>query len=295
MHAILTLLVLASLVGASAAGLFDSSAGEPFEVVSRYGQVVEIYGHGLYATDTSFKAPIYRGTDFVALFVLAPLFGAVSWRLRARRRLTDLLSFVSVLTIVLYYAASVAFGVSYNILHLLYTTLFSASVFLMMTSFSELLSHPQLDKLRTLPPITGSTAYLVAVGVALIVAWLPDIVASWLSGEPLAWIGIYTTEITYVLDMGIISPLAIIGVVQLKRRHPLGIIIQSLIQVSCAVIGLIVIGQSVFQWRAGITIAIEQLATKVGVFVVLALISVLMQSRLIAHVKTVLTDEDSKP
>lgn len=53
-------------------------------------------------------------------------------------------------------------------------------------------------------------AFLLIAGIALFVAWLPDIITSIIRGTSLELLEVYTTEITYVLDMGIISPLIFI-------------------------------------------------------------------------------------
>ena len=52
--------------------------------------------------------------------------------------------------------------------------------------------------------------FLVLSGFSLFVAWLPDSIQTLINDSPLALIEVYTTEPTYVLDMGIISPLMFI-------------------------------------------------------------------------------------
>ena len=55
-------------------------------------------------------------------------------------------------------------------------------------------------------------------GIALIVAWLPDIVNSLFAGRSLELIEVYTTSVTYVLDMGVIAPAALI-LIKSKESH----------------------------------------------------------------------------
>ncbi|MGO0883002.1 hypothetical protein ACTPDI_09480 [Clostridioides difficile] len=51
---------------------------------------------------------------------------------------------------------------------------------------------------------------MILVGASNIVAWLPDVLHSLFTGSTLERIEMYTAEITYVLDMDIISPLVFI-------------------------------------------------------------------------------------
>ncbi len=58
---------------AAGAGLFWRDAGRSFTFTTLHGQVVEIYGQGLYRYDTVFSAAGNKGTDAVTLLVGLPL------------------------------------------------------------------------------------------------------------------------------------------------------------------------------------------------------------------------------
>lgn len=68
--------------------------------------------------------------------------------------------------------------------------------------------------------IKGMKAFLILSRFALTAAWLPDIVTSLVNGTSLDFIEVYTTEITYVLDMGILSPLMFLTLYLLNRENP---------------------------------------------------------------------------
>lgn len=76
-------------------------------------------------------------------------------------------------------------------------------------------------------------------GISLFIAWFPDIVTSIINRTSLELIEVYTTEITYVPDMGIMLPI-----------------------------------QSVFQLFGGISIPFPALITKIFIFVILAVFAV---------------------
>ena len=54
-------------------GLFLKGGNGPFTFTTVYGNIVEIYGRGIYQHDSAFVATLSRGTDFVSLFVSLPM------------------------------------------------------------------------------------------------------------------------------------------------------------------------------------------------------------------------------
>jgi len=90
----------------------------------------------------------------------------------------------------------------------------SASLFAFIWLTSQLASCALADSItrgtRIRLPYRGFFTFLILSGLALIGAWLPDILAAHAAGRSLALIENYTTEITYVLDMGIIGPAALL-------------------------------------------------------------------------------------
>lgn len=82
---------------------------------------------------------------------------------------------------------------------------------------------------------------------------------------------VYTTEITYVLDMGIISPLISITYYLIRKENFVGYILLCMIFKICMCIGIMLPTQTIFQLLAGFSIPIPALITKGLIFVVMAL------------------------
>ena len=122
-------------------------------------------------------------------------------------------------------------------------------------------------------------------GISLLLAWLPDIIPTIFSDNTLPLIEVYTTEITYVLDMGIVSPVIFICLYQLKHQQIFGSILLAINLNTCAIIGIMVILQTALQVRAGIGIALPVIITKVGIFVFLAVISVYYNIKFYRNIK----------
>lgn len=284
----LNCLVIALMGIVSASGLFDANPGASITYVNPYGDSVTLAGSGLYAWDSAFKAPIFRGTDLVILFIVCPLLavalGLAAHRLTLRRHvLLD-----SVLAVSLYYSANLAFGATFNRLHLVYITLFSASLFAFIWVTAQLIDRPLAPAIltgrRSRLPYRGFFCVLILSGVALIAAWLPDILTAHAAGRSLTLIENYTTEITYVLDMGVIGPAALLTVYWLKKRSALGFTVLAQLLMLCTIIGIMLPVQTIFQAQAGIVLPLPVLVTKTATFVILALSAVYLLARLLGAV-----------
>lgn len=291
---VLTILVLILTILVSASGLLDASPGLSITYTNPYGDSVNLAGSGLYAWDSAFKAPIFRGTDLVVLLVVCPLL-ALALALAVRRpSLRRQLLLNSVLAVTLYYSTSMAFGVTFNRLHLAYIALFSASLFAFILLTHEIAGQPLASAITSNAavrlPYRGFTVFLILSGIALIAAWLPDILSAHAAGRPLALIENYTTEITYVLDMGIIGPAALLTVYLLKRRSSIGFVLLAQLLMLCTIIGIMLPVQTFFQAQAGILLPLPVLVTKVATFVLLALFAASFLFKLMKAVPDSLTE-----
>lgn len=115
----------------------------------------------------------------------------------------------------------------------------------------------------------GIGVFLILAGIALISAWMPDIIPTIISGTSLPLIEVYTTEITYVLDMGIIGPLCLVCLYLLKKKDKLGIVILASLLKACIIVGIMMIPQTICQILSGYEVILPVLIIKSGSFVLL--------------------------
>jgi len=269
LHLVTFIIIILGII-TSAVGLLYTTGGEPFDFVNQYGDTVKIYGDGLYAADSYFRAPIFRGTDFTILCIAIPILIIALFLDVKKKTLKSRLLLMSVIALFTYYSASIAFGVSYNVLHLVYIALFSASLFGLIMAMGSIDTNKIAASMGDAIPYRGIYIFLALTGVALIVAWLPDIVNSLVAKRPLELIEVYTTEITYVVDMGVIAPAALICLFQLKKRRAMGYMLLGILLTVCSIIGIMLPIQTLFQISAGIELPLPVVVTKVASFVVLA-------------------------
>ncbi len=265
-------LLVAVLAAVSAgAGLFWPTDGAPFSFTTLRGSEVEIYGSGLYRYDAAFRAPIFRGTDAVTLLICVPaLVITTLWTrrgsLRGRLLLTGLLSYF------LYYSASLAFGVAFNQLILVYIASFSVSLFAFVSAFSTFSLEEVANFTSARFPRRAVSIFLFVAGASLIV-WLIDIVSALANGRIPPHIEPYTTEVTYVIDLAIILPGAIIAGVLNWKRSGQGTLLAVVFLTLNMLIGLVVIGQSILQAAEGIRLSPAEFGAYVVPFVLLSLIA----------------------
>lgn len=273
---LLSFIILMSLA-ASAVGLFWQDGGQPFDFASIHGNTVKIYGQGLYHFDTFFKAPLFRGTDAVTLFIAIPLL-IVGMVLNNRGLLRGRIFLAGILSYFLYVSASLSFGTAYNNLFLVYILFFSASFFAFATILSsfDLQSLPAHFSPRL--PRRFIAGFLFVAGLSVFV-WLIDIISGLTTGQIPVGLAHYTTDITAVIDIGIIPPAAYLAGVLVLRRSPLGFVLAPILMILNALVGVMVLFQTIFQSMAGITLSTGQIITYVGIFVTTSLFAIYLTFR----------------
>lgn len=282
---ILGIFTIILLVLITITGLLSFSTDNSYMITNPYGNEVKMFGSGIYAHDSYFRAPIFIGSDFTMLFLVVPLMTIALIKEIKNRTLKSKLKLIAVTAVVLYYAISIAFGISYNSYHLIYIALFTCSLFSVITLVIRLDTVALQNALSWKLPSKGISIFLIISGISLFIAWLPDIIPTIISGTSLPLIEVYTTEITYVLDMGIISPLMFVCLALLKKKDGLGIVILSIILTLCVIIGVMLPIQTAFQVLAGISVPIPVLIAKVGIFVILAAFAAYFNSKLINYIR----------
>ncbi|MEL4505613.1 hypothetical protein AAEX63_11260 [Luteococcus sp. H138] len=251
--------------------------GHESTLVNRYGQSVEIFGAGLYARESVLRAGIFTGVDAVNLLA-CPL---VLLALRRADRRAWRLVLIALLAGSTYYTLSLAAGSTYYYGALLQyamlgTTTFAFVGVLLATDRDDLAAHNSWQL-----PWRALTVFLALGGVALVVAWLPDIVASWGNHATLSMAEVYSTEITYALDMGIVGPMILVTAVELRRRTGLGLVLGASVLVVCVAVAVQSIGGAVLLWPVYRELGVAQVVTKIVVFIVLGVVGGWLLARLL--------------
>lgn len=268
---LIPLLILIAGISASV-GLFSTGGSGPFMFTSLHSKEVQMYGYGIYQFDTHFRAPIARGTDAVTLFAAIPLL-IVAFVFYRKESIRGAFFLTGILSYFLYNSASMALGIAYNPLFLVYIIYFSCSFFAFILAFFTVDYRKLPERILPYFPHKVAAIFLFFAGLSVFV-WLSEILTPLLNGVYPDKLDTYTTEITFVLDLGIIPPACYITGLMVLRKAPKGYMLASVLITLCSMIGLVVISQSIFQYLAGIVLEPGQYIGFVGTFVILGIAAI---------------------
>jgi hypothetical protein len=263
---------------AAGTGLFYQTDSQPYPFTSHRGEEVMIYGRGIYAYDTVSSVAQAKANDLVTLVLGLPLLVVSTWlafrgSLRGRLILTGTLGFF------LYTYISMAFLAAFNPLFLVYTALYSLSLFafiLSMMSF-ELKTLP--EKFSERLPRKWIAGLLFFVGAFLLLAWLGRILPPTLQGKtPL--LENATTMVIQAMDLGLVLPLVVLGGILLLRRSAWGYLLASVALMKGMTMGIAVSAM-------GINMALQGVPDSLGILVPFLVITVLNLAMAVILLKNV--------
>jgi hypothetical protein len=254
-------------------GIFSKSGDGPHPFTTIYGNTVDIYGHGIYSHDSSFVAPLLRGTDTITLFVAVPLL-LVSYLYYRRGSLRGSIFMTALLTYFLYIGVTYTFSVIFNAMFLFYVVLFSASLFATITAFTMFDVESLACKLTPATPRRGMAFFMIIAGVGTLLLWLSELIGPLMTGTAPANLGPYTTMFTHGFDSAVITPATVLTGIFLLRRKSLGYLLVAPLLILCTMIGVVVISQTISQALDGIIFPIGVYIGMVGSWVVMGAFAV---------------------
>jgi len=254
-------------------GLFTPNNGSTISFTTARGEIVELWGQGLYKYDTPIGATGFTAGDMITLFLAIPILLISVARYR-RGSLRGGLLLTGALAYFLYTYTSLGFGAAYNNLFLVYTLIFSASLFgliLALLSFdvSALPSHfgPGL-------PRKGIGVFLIVSGVILSLIWLAlSIVPALLADKAAPEAYYYTTFITGIIDIGMVAPALILAGILIRRNAPIGYLLASTMLIFTCILGANLTAGGIVQVAREV-ITIGQAMVFTVPFVILTLIAI---------------------
>jgi hypothetical protein len=279
-------LVAAVGAGVAAMGLLWRPSGDPVTVITARGQPVQLAGGGLYRYDTVFTAANNTAVDAVVLAFGIPLVLRAWLQHRAGSPRGSLLLTGS-LGYLLYVYANYALGVAYNPLYLAYVTLLSASLFGFVAAFRET-DRAALATAARNPdvPHRSLSWFLLASAAVTAVVWLQPLVTALLQGTAPGLLDVYTTTVTYSLDLAIITPAAALAGLLVRRRQPLGYLLAAPLLVTIVLLLPSISLATALQVAAGISFTPAEVIGPIAGFGVLGAIGTRLLVRLLRAVPT---------
>lgn len=206
---------------------------------------------GLYR-DNSYMVAQAVGQDVVTLFVAVPaLCMALFYVIRGSAPAT--LAWLGLLGYMLYTYTTMAFGAAFNPFFLIYVALFSLSIFTLIAAISGMDAPAWPKRFDAATPRRTVAGFLLFCGVMVAALWLPEIIRYLVTGklpETLVLAGI-PTNFVYVMDLGLVVPLALLSGISLWRRLPRGYILAGVVLTKAATMGLALISMVLFMYLDG--------------------------------------------
>lgn len=266
---VLSVVVAVLTTFAATASILSSGAGESFTFVSVHGEVVEIYGRGLYAHDSLMVAAGNHGVDVVTLALAVPvLLGAAIVMARRRSvRAAALLAAMHAYLARVY--ASQTLGTAYNDLFLVHVAILGASLCAVLLLVMALWPGSAIDTRRL--PRRGIAAVLLTTAVLTAALWLETPVTALVRSEPPGTLDHYTTLETHALDLAVIVPLLVVAGVLVLRGRATGSVLAVPVLGIVAMLSPALTAMTVSQVRAGVELEPAQIIGYVAGFVLLGL------------------------
>jgi hypothetical protein len=261
------LALVSSVIGLLAEG------GPGRQVIRTYrGAEVVLYGEGLYAADAWLQGSGNRGQDVAVALVEIPLLLVAVWWYRkggavAPAALTGVLAFFP------YFYASMVFATAQNRLFPMYVAAAALAGFSLVFVAGRMEVAGIAAALPDRPGRLTLVIYLLAVAAALVVAWLPGMLATVISGDIAEAVGPYTSAATEALDLGVVVPVAVIAAIGLLRRKAAGLVLAFVMLVINVCIGILLMAQGVAQLVSGVPMTVGEIVGKMMSFAVLTLVA----------------------
>lgn len=263
---LLTCIIISFALIASAYGIFSRDGQGKFEFKSLHGEIVQVYGKGLYKNESISMASQAIAQDIVTLglgipLLIAALLLARKGLLKGRLLLTGILGYF------LYTYTSYSFLAMYNSLFLVYVVLMSASFFAFtLTMMSYDIQNINSYFSPKLPvKFIGGVLIFIAVAVALM--WLKRIITPLTAGTLPEGLEHYTTLVIQALDLGFVLPAGILSAVLLIKRNDFGYLLASVIIIKDSALLIVITAMLIAQISTGIQVASAELV----VFPILAM------------------------
>ena len=202
--------------------------------------------------DTAWVVPQNRGADVVTLCVALPSL-CIALRAAMRGSVRATIIWFGLLGYVCYVYTGASFAYAFNEFFLIYVALFGLSIAALIAVGRSIDTRAVGRSFDAGTPRWGAIAFAVFLATMLCVLWLGQIVPFFTSGaipESITLSG-GLTMFVYVLDLGVIVPVALVAAAWLRRGLPWGSILMGFILVKAATMGLSLVSMTWFAVRAG--------------------------------------------
>jgi hypothetical protein len=206
--------------------------------------------------DPASVLPAIQGQDLVTLLALPALVAALFFAQRGSAR--AIMALLGLLSYVCYAYTGAAFAYAFNAFFLMYVALFSLSVSALIAIASGINVIELQQRFDSATPRRPVGIALIALALMLAASELGQIIPSLTTGtvpELITRSG-GAGNFVYVLDLGIVVPLALLAAIWLWRGLPWGDVLAGCILIKASTMGLALLSATWFSVSAGLPLEI---------------------------------------
>jgi hypothetical protein len=249
-------IVVLSLFAASY-GIFSKGGPGRHEIKAISGEIVTIYGEGLYKNDSVSMASQGIAQDVVTILLGIPLL-LISLYVSNKGLIKGKLLLTGTLGYFLYTYTSYSFLPMFNPMFIIYVIITSTSFFaftLMMMSFDMKSLSAHFDNKLPVKAIGG---FLLFLSIAVALMWLKRILPSIFGGN-LVGIEHYTTLPIQALDLGFVLPTSVLAAILLMKRRPFGYLLSSVLMIKFITMLTAITAMIISQAMSGVKMSIAEI------------------------------------
>lgn len=255
---VLTALIIVLSLLAGVMGILSMGGSGTRTFLSLHGEIVHLYGKGVYMNDSVASAAQTIAQDWVTVLLGVPLL-AISCLFAGKGSLRARLLLAGTLVYFLYTYTSYSFLCMYNPLFLVYVALMSVSFFalvLVLRSFDLVLIKKAFSADL---PVRTIGVFILVFACAIALMWLGRIIPPLISGGIPPGLEDYTTLVIQAMDLGFIIPISILAAVLLMRREPVGLLISSVMCMKGATMLTSLTAMVIGQAAAGVKMTVAEM------------------------------------
>lgn len=243
---------------ASMAGIFSNAGPGVHEIQSFRGEIIEIYGKGLYCNDSVSAAAQGIAQDIVTVMLGIPLL-IVSLYLSLKNSLKGRLLLTGTLGYFLYTYISYTFLWMYNPMFIVYVIIMSSSFFAFTLSMMSFDINNLSSAFNKKLPVKFLGGFQIFFAAALCLLWMGKIIPTITKGTVPAGLEHYTTLVIQGLDLGFIVPVALLSGMLLIMRKPFGYLLSSVMIMKGFTMGAALTAMIINQYAAGVSMSIIEI------------------------------------
>ena len=248
-------------------GIFSNQIKEYDDIITVFGENIQLYQKGLYARDSVSMASQALAQDVVTLILAVPLVLISLWMLKKQNG-KGMFLLTGTIGYFLYTYASYSFLLIFNSFYLLYVILMTLSFYAFILCLLELNQLDIKELITQQFPGKLLSGFFLVSALMIMGMWLSRIVPALLTGSAPTGLEHYSTLGIQTLDLGFVVPACIVTAYLLRKENKFGYLLATVFVVKMVTMTAAVSAMTVFMKKNGVSVGIGEQVVFVALFLI---------------------------